>query len=362
MVWDNDEKKKCLNKKLVVSVNTQYQSKNIRYISVLRVIAILSVLAIHVVRTPSTGTPWDMSQFEFQLSAIVAAVFNAFAVPVFIMISGALFLNPDKEITLKKLITKYSCRIFLVILTIGSLFALMEIVFNNRSFAPIDVLQAIRNALVGKTWSHFWYLYLIIALYLVTPVFRAFVEKTSNNELIGVLIIMYVFSIALPLLCSIVNIPQGFHIPFANFCFYYLAGYAIHSDRLKINNNLCIALIVLSVAYIVGMSFLKDNIMFCNFEINNVSYIGIMSIAVFALTKNCVSGDTRKVELFLANMSFGVYIFHALFLNFIYKFLKITPEHYSFYILWPCIFIITAIGSVVLTYIWKKIPYLNRLL
>ncbi len=340
----------------------KYPSHNIRYISILRIIAMLSVVAIHVVRTPSTGTPWDMPQFEFQLSAIVASIFNAFAVPVFIMISGALFLNPQKEITIKKLITKYSWRIFLVLLTIGSLFALMEIVFNNRSFVPTDILQAIGNVLVGKTWSHFWYLYLIIALYLVTPVFRAFVEKTSNNELIGTLIIMYVFSIALPLLSSIADIPKGFYIPFTYFCFYYLAGYAIHSDRLKINNNVCIALIVLSVAYIIGMSFLENNIRFYNFEINNVSHIGIMSIAVFALTKNCVSGDTRRIELFLANMSFGVYVFHAVFLNFIYKFLKITPEHYSLYILWPCIFVITAIGSVLLTYIWKKIPYLNKLL
>ena len=342
--------------------STQYQSQNIRYISVLRIIAMLSVVAIHVVRTPSTGTPWDMPQCEFQLSAIVASIFNAFAVPVFIMISGTLFLNPQKNITLKKLITKYSWRIFLVILTIGSLFALMEIVFNNRCFAPIDILKAIGKALAGKTWSHFWYLYLIIALYLVTPVFRAFVEKTSNNELIGVLIIMYVFSIALPLLSSIIDISKGFYVPFTYFCFYYLAGYAIHSDRFKINNNVCVSLIFLSIAYIIIMSFLKDNIRFYNFEINNVNHIGIMSIAVFALTKNCVSGDTRKIELFFANMSFGVYIFHAVFLNFIYKFLKITPEHYPFYILWPCIFVTTAISSVVLTYIWKKIPYLNKLL
>lgn len=343
------------------SVSVQ-KNKNIRYISVLRILAMLSVIAIHVVRTPSTGIQWDISQFELQLSAIVGSIFNSFAVPLFIMISGALFLDPQKELTINKLITKYALRIFLVIITIGSLFALMEIVFENRSFAPTDVLTAIGNALQGKTWSHFWYLYLIIALYLITPIFRAFVDKTSDNEMLSILLILYIISIAYPRLCAIFGISQGFFVPFSNYCFYYLAGYAIHSDRLKINNLLCTIMIILSVCYIIGMSFVKDSIVFHNFAIANVDHIAIMSVAVFTIVKNSIYGETRQFELFLANMSFGVYIFHAVFLNLINKVLGITPDKYSIGILWPCIFIVVSVCSIATTYVWKKIPYLKKML
>ena len=121
-------------------------------------------------------------------------------------------------------------------------------------------------------------------------------------------------------------------------------------------------MIILSVCYIIGFSFIKDSITFHNFVIANIDYIGIMSIALFALVKNCTEGETRQYELFLANMSFGMYVFHAVFLNFINKALCITPAQYSIYILWPCVFIAVSICSIMTTYLWKKIPYLKEIL
>lgn len=56
------------------------------------------------------------------------------------MISGALFLEPTKEISLSKLYKKYIMRMVIVLFTFGWLFALMEVVFVEK-ISPLLLLS-----------------------------------------------------------------------------------------------------------------------------------------------------------------------------------------------------------------------------
>ncbi|MDD7416851.1 MAG: acyltransferase family protein [Treponemataceae bacterium] len=338
------------------------EKKNFRYISVLRIIAMFSVIMIHSVCTPVTYYSESYSHLELQISCILRSVFISFAVPIFLMISGALFLNPSKDISTNKILTKYVKRIFLDILIFGSIFALMEIVFTNKHFSPIDILTALKNALTGNTWGHLWYLYLIISLYLVTPVFRAFAKNSEKKDFLIVLGIIYFFTMVLPLISSILNIKTGFYVPFTTASFFYLAGHAVHTDMIKLKNWHCLLLIILSFVYIIGMSFVKNSLIIYGAQIKNVSWLGIMTVPLYCLVKNLVTNNNeRKIETFLASMSFGVYIFHAVFLNFIYKATPFTPVNYPLVLVVSIAFVITSIFSIFVTWIFKKIPYLNKL-
>lgn len=54
-----------------------------------------------------------------------------FGVPIFVMISGALFLNPTKEIGFPLLLHKYVKRIALALLIFGLPMCIIETFFNN---------------------------------------------------------------------------------------------------------------------------------------------------------------------------------------------------------------------------------------
>ena len=110
------------------------------------------------------------------------------------------------------------------------------------------------------------------------------------------------------------------------------------------------------------MSFVKNSLIIYGAQIKNVSWLGIMTVPLYCLVKNLVTNNNeRKIETFLASMSFGVYIFHAVFLNFIYKATPFTPVNYPLVLVVSIAFVITSIFSIFITWIFKKIPYLNKL-
>jgi surface polysaccharide O-acyltransferase-like enzyme len=93
------------------------------------------------------------------------------------MITGVLFLNPEKDITLEKMLKKYVFRIVLAIILFGIPYCFMEIIFDaNMVFNIGQIGVAILNAVQGKSWDHIWYLYMIAGLYLCIPLIKIFIN------------------------------------------------------------------------------------------------------------------------------------------------------------------------------------------
>ena len=76
------------------------------YIDILRIVACFSVIMLHASAQPWYSLPVD--GIGFKIANSYDALFR-FGVPVFVMISGALFLAPDREITIKKLYWHIFC-------------------------------------------------------------------------------------------------------------------------------------------------------------------------------------------------------------------------------------------------------------
>ena len=62
------------------------------------------------------------------------------AVPCFLMVSGALLLNPAKEIPLKKLFGKYIKRMFLALLIFTFIFQLFDILMTGQPLTFHNVI------------------------------------------------------------------------------------------------------------------------------------------------------------------------------------------------------------------------------
>lgn len=154
----------------------------IAYISALRVFSMLSVVMIHVciMGAAAFGNTASLNQ-----AACLYAIRNLlhYAVPIFMMITGALQLNPDKNLSSSKFrgyIVKYS----LDIVVFGWVFALMEVFFQTHAIGLREILGSFWNMISGDTWNHMWYLYTLIGITLILPMMRTVIaecEKTNGG-------------------------------------------------------------------------------------------------------------------------------------------------------------------------------------
>lgn len=138
----------------------------ILYLDCLRVAAAFAVVVIH-----TCSRTWDtmgMNTPHWELFCIYSGLAK-WAVPVFVMISGAVFL--EREIPAKVIFTRYVSRLALLYLVWSGLYA---IAYGGT---PQEILL---NIIQGK--YHLWYLPMLMGLYIAIPVLRQVVQTAGSTK------------------------------------------------------------------------------------------------------------------------------------------------------------------------------------
>ena len=132
-------------------------SRRTYYFDYLRIVASFAVVLLHV--AAQNWSTSDVNSFEWK-------VFNFFdglvrwGVPVFVMISGALFLG--KELDLKVLYRKYIFKMIIVFLFWSLLYALWDY-FVTGSITTTH--SFVRRIFAGR--RHLWFIPMIIGMYMI---------------------------------------------------------------------------------------------------------------------------------------------------------------------------------------------------
>ena len=196
-----------------------------RYIEYLRVISMLAVVMIHICTTAMTDFSDGVGTYK---GAIFVSVTNLlhFAVPVFFMISGALLLNPKKEMTLEKLLKKYLLKYACVILIFCWAFAWLEIVFDRRDVRLAYFSQSFLDMLQGKTWAHMWYMYALLGVMLILPLLRWTARMAKGKEIAYLIAVLGFFLSVLPFFNRMTGFKAGIQFPISSvYIFHMLMSY-----------------------------------------------------------------------------------------------------------------------------------------
>lgn len=331
--------------------------KRVVYYDLLRVISIFAVIIIHIVgNTINT----------FNLDGLSAKIFNSisqlmyFAVPLFVMISGALFLNPDKTMDIKRLYSKNILRIVLCLFIFGMFYSLLEIYFNTKVININMIYQSFQNIITGNLWAHMWYLYLILGLYIVSPIIKKITEHCSLKEYQYILIILFIFNILLNDLKIYFNLEVAFNIPFTSpYLLYFMLGdylsrYTL-SNKLKYINYF---LSLISVVLIIINNFILI------FDYNLLQYTSFIifsiTISIFYLFKDKKIEHGKKMLQSISDCGLGIYLIHQFVINIIYKVLKFNIILKIPYIGLIIYVIIVFVISYVITYILRKIKLIKK--
>ena len=179
------------------TVQTTTARPHIVWLDVLRLVAILMVIAIHCT-DPFNASPESRANPEFNFWGSVYGSMLRASVPLFVMMTGFLLLPVRQEAS--AFYKKRIPRVLFLFLIYSVLFDLApwfiqwiggspELVTDffpwepNPSASFVEALKTI--ALIPVTFTVYatpmWYIYVLIGLYLYMPVFSAWVEKAADK-------------------------------------------------------------------------------------------------------------------------------------------------------------------------------------
>lgn len=308
-----------------------------------------------------------------------------YAVPLFLMLSGALLLNRDIELKdffkrrLSRIITPF---IFYLIIYVGVLYFIMT---------TFSGFEAISTYLAKVPFQYNWYFWLILGIYITVPVINKFVQHSSLQEIeyfIAVLFlgsvfyqIMFILDITHYVNLNLVLCPVAYLV-----LGYYLSvkDFAIKKSRL-ISIAVLIFIIVsiikmlavdgyLPFEYVTGYDITSSPRVATQVDLGIFELIRVSSLfLIFRYVFEATSGIYAKARSLLENglltriytsiskASYGMYLFHrTLFvpLEVIFMSMALTGSQVCILIL--ILMVATNLISWIVVLILNRIPVISR--
>lgn len=312
-----------------------------------------------IVHNYSTSRAWKTS--------LIFEVVCYWAVPVFIMLSGATLLKYKERYDTKTFFKKR----FVKVLIPWIVWSLVVYVIKNKN---LNLIQFIEDFCYGKIESIYWFFPLILFLYCLIPIFSVFTEKEEYRKILKAIVIFeFIIRGVIYPICKILNVAfptiLSYCIGLTPYIIFLLLGYLLSTENLKKKHRIIIyvcgivsALIRYFYTYYFSIKegrLNKDLFDYCS----GISIL--LAVAVFVFIKN-INWDkvlkrlhiSPKILAEISGCSLGVYLIHILLKN------NITNTFgLNVYSIWYRTIgaVVLYILCVIIVYLFKKVPFLRRI-
>lgn len=350
------------------------KNNRILYVDILRIISIFAVVMLHisapfVVDINADGIKW------WWVGNIIDSA-TRWCVPVLILISGKLMLDNDKEVEIFIFLRKRLTKI-IIPLIFWSIIHMLRLNWLDIQQNEFSILSLIKNIYLGKVHIHLWYLYMIVGLYLVTPIIKPYVNNVKKNNLMYFIGIWFITN-------GIIGFSEkftGYNIAFNLSFFHWSIGYFVlgfilskYSLSKKQRKTIYFLGVLGLIATILGTYVLtknNDGVFVPHLYSYYAPNVMVTSIAIFILFMNIdwekivgKNNIVKRIISSLSNTSFGIYLVHLLVLSIISSGdMGIIVDVASFnpIIAIPLVSLITFIISHFVVTILQKIPLLRAI-
>ena len=352
------------------------EKNKIIYLEILRILAAFFVIFNH---TGNDGfflfSLKSSNHLPFWIYAFIS-VFCKFAVPLFFMISGSLYLKRD-NLTIKEIYLKRILKIFIITLVFSTIYYLY---LNHLKNVDISFLSYLKQLITCGISSHFWYLYMYIIFLMTLPFLKIIVNNMDHKLFNYLIIIMLIFDGIIPIINFLIFKEElTFYrlltpIWALNIVFIYpIVGYYLdnkidlseHKKRiipLWIINIILIIITCLMTKYHANITHIlseKTSQIFYN------NFVIINAITIFLTIKYLTPNN--KFNSILAKTgkyTFGIYLFHIIvmktpYFNDFITHLKDINLNTGLIALIMCL--TTYIISFIITFAISNIPFLKKL-
>jgi len=338
------------------------KNERLNEIGFVRAFAILAVLLVHstsfvIVELPTESRSYAVYNF--------LNIFFKYGTPTFIFLSSfVLFYNyANREITKKMLLNFYKKR-FLYIVIPYLLFSVMYFSLTVHLYYDYTFTEALaifaQKVLTGKAYTHLYFVFISIQLYLIFPVVLYLVKKykwISKYAIIIGLVIQWAFVL---LNHYYMKIEYKGSISLSYMSYYFLGIYlGVYFERyrafLKSRKKHIFTLLWLVSGFFyvyinyqtrIGLEVYDSKL----YELlwNAYTYFAALFLFGFAfMIYEKVSERVRRFLLYVGDLSFGVYLIHP-FLLLYYRMIPIAPQGVTYHLYNLGLFLSAFIVSIII--------------
>ncbi len=335
-------------------------------IDLLKTIAIIGVIIIH---TCSGGYVNPIPSFDWVSSVFWGSIVRA-SVPLFFMCSGALLLNPHKELSLKKLYTKNLLKIVVAMIVWAMAYKVYHL-YTAGTLCLSACYHALKQVLLFEQEFHLYYLHIIIIVYVFLPITRVFIKNASRKELIYALAVWFLLGIVYPTIRFYppFNMITGIPVQWAMNMTYSAIGYGIlgyylscYPPRRTISAFAVGALGFLSVFGLTVYMSIKSGYLYQNFFEGMSIGVSLLAAGIFGVCTRLSpkqNGITMKIVTRISKASFCIYLFHVFIIYFFMEH-NITVSFLPTLISIPLVALLNFALSYCCYFILSKIPVINK--
>lgn len=346
------------------------------YCDYLRLIATFAVVFIHV--AASNWSNVDVNGMQWQVFNIYDSLVR-WGVPIFVMISGALFLNRD--VPIKNIYSKYVLRMVIAFVSWSLFYAILTT--DTFQHGLIYSLKSHIGTLVTGHY-HMWFVLMIIGLYMCIPLMKKIVSDETVMKYF--LKLSFVFSFMLPWLLKIVNDFVGYNNGMIQkmvtaidsnltnmgmsmvlgYTFYFILGYYL--DRIVLKKNVRMMIyaagilgFIFTVVADAGLSIktqVANSNYYGNFEVNVL--FEVIAVHTFFKYHTFQNEKMNQFVIMLSKFGFGAYLIHTFIIESMAAILHFDTLSMNAWVSVPVISIIVFIVSMSVSALLNHIPVIKK--
>jgi surface polysaccharide O-acyltransferase-like enzyme len=342
---------------------------NKQWLDTLRAMAMLGVIIIHV-SSPLVKMAYGKNRSYWWIGNVTDSAVR-FAVPLFLMLSGATLLV--KEYKLGEFYKKRFLRVlvpFLFWIIVYWIYRWLMLLPKEQPKELHSILQWAINLFLKEGISkHFWYIYMIVFIYLFVPFMGKGLRRLSNNTILYLLAGWAILTFILK--STPLNIYNWSGEYFSKLLGYFLyTGYLVlgyYLSRLTFNSTkiryFASAVFLLSVIAAAASTYYYSKTAH-KLDLTIYGYLSIntmvQSIAIFLLFKDIEIRNKylSVIQHTISDYSYGIYLVHILVIGiFFNNDIFWTMAHPLISL--PLVTVMTLVTSFIIIYIIRKIPFGN---
>ena len=294
--------------------------KRILYIDILNILAILAVLIMHhngIVHGYTNSSTW-------YTSLIFECIFY-FAVPLFIMISGAMLMPYREKYSTKTFFKKRALKVFIpaifwiTFMLIWRVFIVKTMTIDDWS--PKNILNIV---FASKEETTYYYLFLIMGVYLTVPVLSRLAKLEYRKTLWYLVGVFFIFNAIVPNFLKFLGVTYNtdLSLMIGQWSMYVVLGYLLSTQEISKKYRVILYILgILAIVYRYAttaiLSSQTGKLVNTTWGYSQFHTI-LLSSAVFVFIKNMnfewIEKRKKLVKTLgvFAGCSFGVYLLHKI--------------------------------------------------
>lgn len=297
------------------------------YGDLMRTAGALAVILVHIAHEGTRIEGW-LGRPQWWWCATFDAM-GRWAVPVFLMLGGAIFLHPSRQQPARVFYRKRLLRVGVPLAFWSVFYIAWYVYFQQRvwGYPPLSWSDMLELLLSGATASHLHYLGVVVGLYLFTPMLRVYTQHAPREQVYwttaAVLGLTILSDAAAALQGQTVLQHAQIFNRFVPYLGYYLLGYCLRDVRPT--RRLCIWG-GLAYAAAVAVTVIGSRYLLARFEaeqggaylFGQVSPVRpVMATGVFILAKAVAekAGPLMRLSALCAPLTLGIYLVHPVFMD-----------------------------------------------